>query len=327
MRFSIIIPAYNVERYIEQCIDSVCQQKFPIENFEVIVVDDASPDNSGIIVQSLTSKYENLRYVKHSENIRQGGARNTGVEICNGEYVMFVDGDDIWLYNNVLEVFDNLLETNVDIALSYTNSSIDESYVYKENSWADKQLCYKFYEGHDYLLSSHMKFCIWLGCYRKDFLLANKISFAENVFFEDGDWCMKTAYFANKVLCIDFPFYGYRQTPVSATRGGDCTAFHDDILMLIRDEEFISQQQMKEEVLHRCRGFIKSSIISFHKFSRNYRIQDSLSCLKLLQKSTLLTLNHYELTFTEKVEMLLLKYCPIVLVAPIRVLTLAKRSL
>lgn len=326
MRFSIIIPAYNVEQYIEQCVDSICQQKFPKDNFEVIVVDDASPDGLGSVVQALTSKYENLRYIKHSVNKHQGGARNTGLEICHGDYVMFVDGDDIWLYDNVLELFDILLKTNVDIVLSYVNSTVDDNYVYTESSWSDKQLRYKIYEGHDYLLSSHMRFCVCLGCYRKDFLFDNKIAFAENVFFEDGDWCLKTAYFANRVLCINFPFYGYRQTPISTTRGESSISFQDDILMLIRDEEFISQQQMENDVLSRCRGFIKSSILSCNKFSRNYRIQESLRCLKILRESTLLTLDHYELTFWGKVKMLVLKHCPIIFVAPIRVLTLTKRA-
>ena len=79
MLFSIIIPAYNVERYIECCVRSVCGQRFDKSQFEVIVVDDCSTDSTLQLLAKLQNEYTNLIVIKHEINKRQGGGRNTGL--------------------------------------------------------------------------------------------------------------------------------------------------------------------------------------------------------------------------------------------------------
>lgn len=109
MRFSIIIPVYNVEKYIRRCMDSIMNQTF--RDFEVIVVDDESPDNSMQIVEEFAKAYPGMITMIHQKNTRQGGARNRGVREAKGEYILFVDSDD-YVSLNMLEFLDSQLQEN-----------------------------------------------------------------------------------------------------------------------------------------------------------------------------------------------------------------------
>ena len=94
IRLSIIIPFYNVEQYIALCLDSVYHQDIPEEEYEVICVDDCSPDSSIAIVEEYAKKHTNLVVVRNQYNRKLGGARNAGMEVATGRYVWFVDSDD-----------------------------------------------------------------------------------------------------------------------------------------------------------------------------------------------------------------------------------------
>ena len=109
MRFSIIIPVYNVEKYIRKCMDSVMNQTF--RDYEVIVVNDETPDNSMAIVQEYVDAFPGQIQVIHQKNTRQGGARNNGVSKARGEYLLFVDSDD-YVALNMLETVDAKLQEN-----------------------------------------------------------------------------------------------------------------------------------------------------------------------------------------------------------------------
>ena len=95
-RFSIIMAAYNAEKEIERSIKSVLNQKF--KDYEFIVVNDASTDRTSEIV----SKYSDIKLINHTENKRAGGARNTGIENATGEYIIFLDSDDVFADENIL---------------------------------------------------------------------------------------------------------------------------------------------------------------------------------------------------------------------------------
>ena len=89
---SIIVPIYNTEKYLEKCIRSLVNQT--LDNIEIILVNDASPDNSSKIMEEYAGNYKNIKNIFLKENLYQGGARNKGIEIAEGEYLMFVDSDD-----------------------------------------------------------------------------------------------------------------------------------------------------------------------------------------------------------------------------------------
>ncbi len=110
---SVIIPVYNVEKYIEKCIDSVCKQTY--SNLEIIIIDDGSTDGSGKLCDKWQKEDDRI-IVLHKRNSGQSGARNAGLDISKGDYIAFVDSDDYILPNMYEELLNLLRENHADIA-------------------------------------------------------------------------------------------------------------------------------------------------------------------------------------------------------------------
>lgn len=112
MKFSIIIPVYGTEKYLEQCLQSLLSQDY--DDYEIILVDDCSPDNSPIICDRYADKYSQIKVIHKQENEGLGFARNTGVEVSEGEYILFVDSDDT-VAPNLLQKCSGVLDEKTDI--------------------------------------------------------------------------------------------------------------------------------------------------------------------------------------------------------------------
>lgn len=174
-RFSVIITAYNIEDYIERAILSVENQTF--KNIEIIVVNDCSTDNTEVKILELCKKYNNIIYIKHKENKKAGGARNSALQIAKGEYIVFVDGDDYLAENNVLERLDKVIgkDTPDVIYLGFKIEGDREEIVIPTE---DK--CTKTYKA-----ASDKYPNPWSKCWKKEFLDKNNIRFPEHRFYED----------------------------------------------------------------------------------------------------------------------------------------------
>lgn len=105
--FSVIVPIYNVEKYLNQCIDSVLAQT--CKDYELILVDDGSPDGSGAICDQYARKYQNVKVI-HKENGGLSDARNYGIDVAEGEYITFIDSDDWWSDDNFLKKAKEILQ-------------------------------------------------------------------------------------------------------------------------------------------------------------------------------------------------------------------------
>ena len=112
MFFSVIVPVYNVEKYLHECVDSILRQTF--SDFELILVDDGSKDTSGNICDEYAAKDQRVKVI-HKENGGQSTARNLGVKLAKGEYAVFLDSDDMFADNHFLEDLKNKSEKNPDI--------------------------------------------------------------------------------------------------------------------------------------------------------------------------------------------------------------------
>ena len=109
---SVIIPAYNVEKYIDHCLNTVTNQTY--KNLEIIIVDDGSPDNSGKIIDDWSKKDCRIKVI-HKENGGLGFARNSGLEIATGDYIAFIDSDDYIDLNMYETLINKAIETKSDI--------------------------------------------------------------------------------------------------------------------------------------------------------------------------------------------------------------------
>lgn len=217
IRLSIIIPFYNVEQYIAQCLDSVYNQDIPEDEYEVICVDDCSPDNSIRIVEQYAKKHSNLAIVRNAFNRKLGGARNAGMEFAHGNYVWFVDSDDIVETDSFAKLLDLVESMDLDLLhFNYTCYPQDELPKRRPSETevmigADMFFSSNFIWYHDLVTA-------WRKLYKREFLLANKIQFAEHIMFEDNDYAIIVFAYAQRVKHITIEAYHYRENPESITR-------------------------------------------------------------------------------------------------------------
>ncbi len=223
---SVIVPVYNVERYVKLCIDSILGQTF--QNFEVIIVDDASPDNSYEICQNLYGTNDKVRILRHSENQGIGPARNTGMANARGKYIYFVDSDDV-IVTKALEILYKTAEnTGADV--------VHLSEWYETNQDDDKRLRIQNLKivAEQYKQTGFLKYDIpwrlencwergsmwsmaWLCMYRREFLEANDIKYF-SVISEDELFALTIYCRAEKFYVLRETLYVYRKRQSSIMR-------------------------------------------------------------------------------------------------------------
>ena len=215
VRLSIIIPFYNVEQYIAQCLDSVYQQDIPEEEYEVICVNDASPDGSRVIVKEYQKKHKNLILVEHERNKKLGGARNTGIRAARGTYVLFVDSDDLIVKNS----FGRLLN-----AMSDGSEYIHFGHFVLKDSECTEVRSFPTTEqttGPELFLNGQIPWneqvVAWNKIYRLEFLRKNNLYFAEDIMYEDNDFAMRLSAAASNCRHINDACYIYRSNENSIT--------------------------------------------------------------------------------------------------------------
>ena len=152
LKLSIIVPIYNVEQYLGKCIDSLLNQDLPHKDYEIILVDDGSPDGCPAICDDYAKTHSNVRVI-HRQNGGLSAARNSGIEVAQGRYVQFVDSDD-YLEPNVLKTLvEKMEDDNLDI-LRFNYQNVNEQYeVFEPNkvskplsiaAWASRFCYYPF---------------------------------------------------------------------------------------------------------------------------------------------------------------------------------------
>jgi glycosyltransferase involved in cell wall biosynthesis len=217
INISVIIPVYNVEKYLRECLDSIVNQS--LKNIEIICVNDGSTDNSLEILNEYAQKDD--RFVILSQaNQGQGVARNKGIDVAQGEYIMFVDPDD-WIATGMLElIYNEFKRSNVDvIQFDYTTISetTGKGKISNFEHIANKYFGLKVKDGtifniHDFkkVFFAKLPMIIWNKAYSKDFITKNNIKFPPNKHAEDHLFSIKTYFLAKSVLYIKSNLYFYR---------------------------------------------------------------------------------------------------------------------
>lgn len=202
---SIVIPAYNVEEYIEECLESVKKQTYA--NFEVIIVDDGTPDNSGKIADDFAER--DCRFsVIHKKNGGVASARNTGLQRAKGEFILFIDPDD-WITEDHVEYLLTLQNAeNADMCISTLLFT-------KKNEPQSENIYIKTISAEDasaLLLSPETYVGSYGKLYRRDWLIENRIFQNEKIYSGEGlNFTVKAAQHANKVTISNKKIYYYRR--------------------------------------------------------------------------------------------------------------------
>lgn len=215
---TIIVPFYNVDKYIEQCVRSLYDQDIPQDEYEVICVDDCSPDGSRVIVERLQKEYPNLQLLIHERNKKLGGARNTGLKAARGKYVMFVDSDDYLLPNTVKTLVaeseaDNLDFLHFDDVL-FEYGTMRREYKEIPSTEVMTGTDWFFYPG-TYWITHHVT--AWHKIYRRSFLIENDLFFIEDTMYEDNDYAFRVHAAAKRVAHLNKSIYVYRLNEQSVT--------------------------------------------------------------------------------------------------------------
>lgn len=193
VKFSIIIPNYNKEPYIKECLDSVFKQKF--KDYEVIFIDDASTDASLDIVKNYPVK------ILKTPHLQAGGARNLGLEVANGEYIVFLDSDD-YLCENALENLDNLIIDEDIIILNYIKNENGNLTLKKEPYKTLKEIIAN---------STHLG--VPTKCFKRN--LIENLKFPIKQRFEDMVFTLEAMCKSEKIAILEEPFFVYRKVPNS----------------------------------------------------------------------------------------------------------------
>lgn len=206
---SVVVPVYNVEKYIAQCLDSIQNQSY--KNLEILCVDDCGDDDSVKIVKEYAKSDNRIKLIKHKKNKGLGGARNTGFKKASGKYIFFIDSDD-WIENNCIEtVVQKLIDTDL-------NTVIFKADVFWENTRRRTPIWFESYkrypEGFFEIDENNMCYLphySWNKGYDREFLIKNNIFWQEGVIYEDMEFFFKVFINSPKTYMIDSPLYIYRR--------------------------------------------------------------------------------------------------------------------
>ncbi len=281
IKISVIIPVYNVEKYIHECIDSVLNQTY--KNIEVILVDDGSPDNCGAICDEYAQKDKRIRVI-HKENGGLSDARNAGIKIASGQYTVFLDSDDFWTDAcGIQKLAERLPITKSDV-LNYTYHKFYEKNGLMTGSAfvgdtmpldineRDKQL--------DYLTSRSLYIASACNKAVKTELLQT-ISFKKNMVSEDVEWCARLMRKAKSLDFVNIDFYCYRQRAGSISQEisqKTCNDLKDAIIGCVN----VMQENCSDdnEYLGRYTAYQFSTFVAVQAFAEKMPVD----CIEQLKK-------------------------------------------
>lgn len=208
VKLSIIIPLYNTERYIERCLLSCVEQSIEDNDYEIIVVDDGSTDQSVEIVKRLAEIYNNIR-VYSKVNGGQSSARNFGLKYATGKYIWFVDSDDRIVPNIIGELLDKADNSKLDV-LGFCFKIEEESGELRAyNIRAEEEGV--ILNGKDFICKVDMPHGPWAAILRRQYLIEKGLNFIEGIIHEDIDYTMRTYCLADRIMFISKVAYYYFQ--------------------------------------------------------------------------------------------------------------------
>lgn len=277
---SVVVPVYNVEKYLNRCIESILNQTF--KQIEIILVDDGSSDNSPVICDEYCDRYENIKVI-HKKNNRVAAARNDGIKLATGKYIALVDSDD-WIEPNMLEeMYNKAEEFHTDITMcDFRKVGVESEYTVSQpirEGYYDRNMiklelfpCLIMFENIEFppTISN------WTCLFRCGFLIENNLFYDEDIHYcEDSIFGSKAMYNANGFYYMkNRYFYNYFYNPNSTT--STCNMKKWDLYLIInkrlkeyfKDSKFDFSRQIKINMLYFTLNFlgeIKKSNLSLHK--------------------------------------------------------------
>ena len=214
-QLSIVIPVYNVEKYIRPCIESILRQGLSEEQYEMVIVNDGTPDHSMEQIADIIESHTNITVI-NQENQGVSVARNNGLMKAKGEYVMFIDSDDLVIDGSLPIMLEKVQESKVELAMAGLKRETDETITMPELPHPS-QISWSVKTGEEAFMQ--LDTCsIWRYFFNRKFLLENQLLFAPNITLgEDTLFCHQCWTKTQKSLKTNLPMIIYRYRSDSVT--------------------------------------------------------------------------------------------------------------
>ena len=218
-KLSIIVPVYNVERYIRACIESIFNQGLDDTDFEVIIVNDGTPDKSMEMITDIIGQHQNITVI-NQENQSLSVARNNGIKVAKGEYLLMPDSDDLLIDNSLKPLLEKALETKVDLVvadfLTMTDEEIEDFY---KEEFKQSELQFEKVVGEQIFLEvlNPNNCYVWRSLYRREFLMKKGLSFYPGIRYQDVPFTHECYLKANNCIRTNLCLNIYRRWPGSST--------------------------------------------------------------------------------------------------------------
>ncbi len=267
-KVSVIVPVYNVEKYLRRCLDSLVNQT--LKSVEIVIVNDGSKDTSPAIIEEYIQKYPDRFIYRTQENRGQAVARNRAIELCNGEYVGFLDSDDFVKTDMFQRMYEKAVETDADyVACGYTDITYEDGKEIELQHYVASQVAFETRDMFKGALVSP-----FLHLYRGDILRNSKVRFPEGVIYEDTAFYLNLIPYIRKLAVIEEPL-AFRvrhsnstMTTFQASKVAQIFPVLDAALEFYKKNEFYDAY--KEELEYFCvRVLLCSSMQRIGKVNEN----------------------------------------------------------
>lgn len=253
-KISIIIPVYNVEKYLAECLDSCINQT--LKNIEIICVDDASPDNSIKILEEYQAKDLRIKIIRHEKNKNLGGARNTGLANATGEYVWFVDSDDYIDTNACQILYDAIKDFNVDLlcfsALKFVDTNDRRKFIYDEYCHQGVQINKVYHPKTNWEKIKFYNLNVSACMYLTKSSIIKKLIFREGIWHEDTDFTPILLASVDSFCYTPYTAYFYRINQNSIMHTTMSQKRSEDLISILEslDQFIINNKIQKEHFLY-----------------------------------------------------------------------------
>lgn len=312
-KVSIILPVYNVEKFLKKCLESLVNQT--LREIEIIAVNDCSTDNSLKILKEYQNQYgDKFQIINSKVNVKQGGARNLGIKAARGEFIGFVDPDDFVSLDMFEKMYHSATENNAEIVTCDYYEVTGETKIYKSNDLPEGILDK---ENKKKALQRKYGWELWQQLYKRELFIDNSIEFSENLYVTDLEIGALIIMYANKIVKIKEALYFYvkHDSATTSFKVNDKKIYDLLVVSDKRLQHFIDRNlynEYKQEIdyiyfWHVCIVSVSRCILNFSK--PQYEKMDEIK-EKILTKIPDIKRNQYYIDsnlYTKLILLLLLK--------------------
>jgi glycosyltransferase involved in cell wall biosynthesis len=299
--FSIIVPVYKVEDFLNECVNSVLAQEFV--DFEIFLVNDGSPDNCPQICDDFAERDKRVKVI-HKSNGGLSDARNFGIKASKGDYLLFLDSDDYWKDIDFLKNISDSIQSQTDVEVvnfgwikyyqlsnqfvpDKRNFNIIKTIGENNNDYTKRLL------KHDLFVAS-----AWNKCIKRSFVLENEIFFKVGLRSEDMDWCGRILYSKPVMTCANIKPYVYRQDRIGSITSSVGIGHLRDIIGMIK----VAQENSKIIIGQEKMNYLSFYAVQYLTLLFNHNVSTEISNSALSQDIyQLRKVLPYDLNFKVKV--------------------------